>query len=59
MAKIMQIINYKEAELNRTVTVTTKVEKNKIVSLLIQLQVLSCQILDQNRNPDDATTILN
>ena len=55
----MQIINYKEAELNRTVTVTTKVEKNKIVSLLIQLQVLSCQILDQNRNPDDVTTILN
>ena len=55
----MQIISDKEAELNRTVTVTTKVEKIKIVSLLIKLQVLSCQILDRNRNPDDITTILN
>lgn len=55
----MQIISEKEAELKRTATVTTKVEKKKILNLLIQLQVQRQQILERNGSPYDVPTIFN
>jgi len=55
----MQIISDKEAELKRTATVTTKVEKKKILNLLIQLQVQRQQILERNGNPCDVPAIFD
>ncbi len=55
----MQIISDKEAELKRTAKVTTKVEKKKILNLLMHLQVQRQQILERNGKPHDVPTLFD
>jgi len=59
VVKIIQKISDKEAELKRTAKVTTKVEKKKILNLLMHLQVQRQQILERNGKPHDVPTLFD